>query len=117
MRDVRLDIITLADGTGSATGSGFSGLLYAAQLIDNTFDDGVDITVTAEQGDLSIPLLTQANFNSDQMVYPRVAEALNTDGSALATYTLPVVIGRPKAVIAQGGNVKSGSIILYIVDV
>ena len=106
------------DTAGAATtqlNDTYLGLLYAVQLVDGTFDDGVDLTLTAEQGDLSIPLLTIANFNTDQMVYPRVLEALNTDGTALATHTMPVVVGKPKAVIAQGGESKVGSVILYIV--
>jgi hypothetical protein len=117
MREIRLDITTDASGDATVTGSGFTGLLYAAQLVDGTLDDGVDITITSEQGDLSIPLLTKANFNSDQMAYPRVLESLNTDGTDLTTHALPVVFGRAKAVVAQGGNVKTGAVILYVVEV
>src|SRR5262245_228216 len=108
MRTVRLAVTTDGSGDGSTTGQSVAGLLYAAQLVDGNFDDGVDITLTSEQGDLSIPLLTKANFNSDQMVYPRVAESLNTDGSALTTYCAPIVFGSLKAVVAQGGATKSG---------
>lgn len=116
MRDIRLDITTDGSGNATVTGSGFSGLLYAAQLVDGTLDDGVDITITCEEGNLSIPLLTKANFNSDQMAYPRVLQSLNTDGTDLATHALPVVFGRPKAVIAQGGNAKTGAVILYVIE-
>ena len=101
--------------TVSATHAYF-GKLYAVQLIDGTADNGVDITLTAEQGDFSIPLLSKANFDTDQMVYPRVAAALNTDGSALTWYDAPLVVGTPKMVIAQGGDTKVVSCILYICE-
>ena len=111
----RIDLIT--DGSGDATGFGeaATGFLYAVQLVDGDFADGVDVTLTAENSDLSIPLLVGADWNSDKMLYPRVLQNLNTDATALTTHALPIVYGRPKAVIAQGGDTKSGSVILYIV--
>ena len=106
------------NGSGAATAYADAvpggGVLYAVQLVDGDLADGVDIAITAEEANLSIPLLTKADFNSDQMVYPRVATALNTDGSALTNYAEPIVIGRIKAVIAQGGDTKTGSVVLYI---
>jgi hypothetical protein len=105
------------DASGAATvtlDATVIGLLYAVQLVDGDFADGVDITLTSEQGDLSIPLLVKADWNTDQMVYPRVLEALNTDGTALATHCMPLLCGKPKAVIAQGGDTKTGRVILYV---
>ena len=116
LRQVYLGPIT-TDGSGDATFTSpitVIGLLYAVQLVDGDFADGVDITLTSEQGDLSIPLLTKADWNTDQMVLPRVLEALNTDGSALTTSGLQVVCGKPKVVIAQGGATKTGRVILYV---
>lgn len=114
MKPIRVDLTT--DASGDVTGYGFAavGTVYAVQLVDGTFDDGVDVTVTSEHSDLSIPILVKANFNSDQMVYPRVLEALNTDGTNLATHTEPLCLGRIKVVIAQGGNAKSGSVVVYL---
>ena len=113
---VRINLTT--DGSGNATGVGASGVgfLYAVQLVDGTFDDGVDITLTSEHSDHSIPLLTASDWNSDKMLYPRVLQNLNTDGTALTTHTLPIVYGPIKVVIAQGGSAKSGAVICYIVD-
>jgi hypothetical protein len=93
------------------------GYLYAIQLVDGAADDGVDITLTAEHGNLSIPLFIKADFNTDQMVYPRGATAAITDGSALTDYAMPLVAGIPKMVIAQGGDAKVGvGCYLYIVE-
>lgn len=118
MRKVRLDVTTdgSGDGTTQTTNESGIGLLYAVQLVDGTFDDGVDVTITAVQGDLNVPLFVKADFNSDQIVYPRVLQALSTDGTALTTHCMPLVVGNVKAVVAQGGNAKSGSFILYILD-
>lgn len=121
MQKIRLYGTTNAGGalTVGGTGGDFSevlGLLFAAQLIDGTLDDGVDITVTCDSADMSQPILVKADFNSDGMYYPRVAEASITDGSALTTTAMPIINGIPKMVIAQGGNAKVGGCILYILD-
>lgn len=111
----KLDLTTDSAGAASVTSEDkYLGMLYAVQLIDGDLADGVDLTLTCEQGDLSIPLLTIADFNTDQMQYPRVLETLNTAGSALTTHTRPIVNGYLKAVLAQGGDVKTGAVIVYI---
>ena len=114
---IKIDVTTATDGSATAYGSSCQGLVYAVQLVDGDLTDGVDVTLTVENENYSQPVLVQANFNTDQLVYPRVLEALNTDGSALATVCLPLVYGRPKVVIASGGSAKSGSVILYIMDI
>lgn len=114
MRAVRIDATTDASGNATAYSDTVQGTLIAVQLIDGTFDDGVDVTLTAEHADLSIPLLVAADWNTDKMLYPRVLQNLNTDGTALTTHCEPLVVGRVKAVVAQGGNAKSGSFVLYI---
>src|SRR5258706_6596742 len=119
MKRIRVSPIT-TDASGNAsvlqsTGS-VLGLLYAVQLVDGTFDDGVDVTITAEQGELSIPLFAMSNFNVDLMKFPRVSENSATDGTDLTSACMPLVAGNIKVVIAQGGNVKTGAVILYIID-
>lgn len=114
MRKVRIGITTATDGTATEYGESVVGAVYAVQLVDGTLADGVDLTLTCEHEELSIPILSKADFNTDQMVYPRVLQALNTDGTALTTHTMPLCYGRPKAVIAQGGAVATGAVILYI---
>ncbi len=118
IRPIKLNLTT--DSAGAATAvsedNDIFGFLYAVQLVDGDFADGVDVTLTAEEGDLSIPLYTKADWNTDQMVYPRAAPVLNTDGSALTvSHAMSIVVGQVKAVIAQGGDVKTGAIVVYIV--
>ena len=116
MRKVIVNVTTDGSGDGTGYGEAVAGTLYAVQLVDGDFADGVDITLTCENEELSIPLLVKADFNTDQMVYPRVLEALNTDGSDLSSHAMPLCFGRPKAVVAQGGATKTGKFILYVVD-
>ena len=114
MRRVRVNLTTDTAGAATAFGESAIGAVYAIQLVDGDFADGVDVTVTSEHEDLSIPLLVKADFNSDQMVYPRVLQALNTDGTALSTHCEPLCYGKVKVVIAQGGSVKTGAVIVYL---
>jgi len=116
MRIERIPITTDNSGNASVFSSSTRGLLYAVQLIDGDLADGVDITLTAETGDVSIPLYVKADFNVDKVEYPRVAEQDALDGSDLTTTTMPLVVGRAKAVVAAGGDTKSGAVLLYILD-
>ena len=118
---ISLSVTTNSSGDGSSDAltnlvPSAMGLLYAVQLVDGSFDNGVDLVLTSEQGDLSVPLLSKENFDTDQMVYPRVLEALSTDGTSLSTHAMPLVAGKPKAVVANGGNAKTGTFILYILE-
>ncbi len=114
MKAIRIPITTATDGSATAYGETAVGSVYAVQLVDGTLADGVDVTITSENADLSIPILVKADFNSDQMVYPRVLQALNTDGTALTTHCEPLAVGRIKVVIASGGAVASGAVVVYI---
>jgi hypothetical protein len=120
MRTIRINVTT--DGSGDATAYGDlgamgGGLVYAVQTIDGDLADGVDLTLTAETGDMSIPVLVKADFNTDGIYYPRVLIHLNTDGTNITgQYTYPLAVGRFKAVIAQGGATKTGAILVYMVE-
>ena len=116
MKRIKIPFTTATDGSATAYGDTAVGTLYAVQRVDGDLADGVDLTLTCETDDLSIPLLTHADFNTDGMAYPRALESLNTDGTALTNHTMPVVYGRPKAVIAQGGSVKTGAVVLYVIE-
>ena len=119
MKAIRLDVTSDSDGDGTSNLEAVpgAGIVYAVQCIDGDFDDGVDLTLTAETGDLSVSILTAANFNSDRIYYPRVLENLNTDASELTTHTYPLAVGRLKAVVAQAGDTKTGAFIVYVSEV
>ncbi len=120
MKKIRVNITTDASGDATAYGDADlagGGVIYAVQTIDGTLDDGVDLTLTAETGDLSIPILVKADFNTDAMYYPRALLNLNTDGTTITgQYCHPVALGRIKAVVAAGGNVKTGAVVVYLME-
>lgn len=116
MEIVRLPFTTLADGTKTVTSDiKIYGRLYAVQFVDGDLADGVDIVLTSEAPEISIPLITKADFNTDSLYYPRALQHLNTDGTALTTHTMPLVAGNLKAVIAQGGDTKTGAVVCFII--
>jgi hypothetical protein len=116
VRRIRIPVTTDTAGAATAYGSHVTGFLHAIQLVDGDLADGVDVTLTFETDDISLPGLVKADWNTDQVTYPRVLQALNTDGTALTSHCLQLVYGRPKVVIAQGGSVKTGAVVLYITD-
>lgn len=118
MKRVRYDITVNGSGAGSLEkGIPGGGTLYAIQLIDGNYADGVDVTVTCELEDLSHTIFAKSDWNSDQIAYPRVLQQLATDGTNLTTHCEPLVYGNVKVTVAQGGNATSGSFILYIREI
>lgn len=116
MEIVKLPIATIADGTCTiVSDQKIFGQVHAVVLEDGDLADGVDIVLTCETPTLSIPILTKADFNTDRIAYPRALEHLVGDGSDLATHTRPLAAGKFKAVIAQGGDTKVGSVTIYVI--
>lgn len=118
MKRLRYNITVDGSGNGSQTqGVPGGGVLYAVQLIDGNYADGVDVTITSELEDLSHTIFAKNDWNSDQIAYPRVLQQLATDGANLTTHCEPLVFGSVKVTVAQGGNATSGSFILYIREI
>jgi len=105
------------DASGDVTINGeksIFGRLYAILWDQGNFDNTCDATFsyTDEEGN-SRTLLTLTNVSADGVYYPR--EKVHTNVGAAATgevFDLPVIAGKPKLVIAQGGNAKTGAAIL-----
>jgi hypothetical protein len=118
-----LSVTTDGSGDGTATDTTpMFGYLYAVDLIDGSYDDGVDFTLQAINNPISgvtKNLLVIANFNTDQTLYPRTLMHGDTDGAALTGTAggdrcMQIVNGTLKATIAQGGATKTGGCIVYI---
>lgn len=97
------------------------GYLYAVETVDGTFDDGVDATlsVVSTESGTALTLLTLTDWNTDAMYYPRHVVHGETGtaltGTAGGDRCMPVLNGTLQVVIAQGGNTKTGGLIVYYI--
>jgi len=112
------------DASGNATVDHVSnvlGKLYAVLYKPGTLDTGATITLTC-QGVFAKPLLTKSSAGTtDTMYYPRDIPHAVADGAALTATAggdrvMPLINGVPRLVVASGGNVKTGQVILYYED-
>jgi hypothetical protein len=118
MRDVKLTVTTNGSGAGNVTGDAVNpGVVYAIEYLPGTIDTGATITIT-DEGDMSRTLLVKASAGtSNTTYYPRSAEQGSADGAAITgQYCYPLITGRPKLTVASGGDTKTGSVILRIID-
>lgn len=122
MKHIVLTATTNADGDATVNGTlSILGKLYAILYKPGTIATGATITVTC-QGVFAKPLLTKASAGtSDVLFYPRdlvhaVADGAALTGTAGGDRCLPLLNGVPRLVVASGGNVSTGSIILYYED-
>jgi hypothetical protein len=71
----------------------------------------IDLAVTDTDG---LNLYTKTGISASGRVNPRAAFVLNTDGSALSFYEAQPVVGPLTFTIANGGDGKTASVILYL---
>ncbi len=124
LKSILLEVTTDAGGDGTATATrAVNGLLYAVQYVDGTLDATADITLSAVNTDSDVDqtFLTITNGANDAWYLPRVplhdaaGTAVTFDGSN-EIYGMAVINGTLKAVVAQGGNAKTGSVIVYYTE-
>lgn len=103
-----VSVTTAADGTATAYSSVITGIVVAIIYTKDDFVNGVDFTITAETTGQN--LWTDTNINASETVNPIVA-ANTQDGAASTTVFKEICLAneRVKIVIAQGGNVTSGT--------
>lgn len=124
MKDIVLAITTDASGDATVLApSAVSGELYAIAYVPNTLDTGATVTVTCVGfNGSSKPLLTKASAGTSNVwFYPRdivhaVADGAALTGTAGGDRCYPLLAGTVKVVVASGGNVKSGHVIVYYED-
>jgi hypothetical protein len=119
MRRVRISLTTAADGTVTGYSPRVSGKIHSVHYLKTDFADGVDFTVTAEATGESI--WAEANVNAAAVRYPRAAThsqagvaALYAAAGTAVQDKVALANDRVKVVIAQGGNAKSGAVIVLI---
>ena len=109
---------TNAGGAATVTDKAVLGKLYGILYAPGTTDTGATVTVTCE-GVGSHTLLVKATAGtSNTWYYPREVQHNPADGAALTgtaggDRAMPVCEGYFKVVIASGGNVTTGSVVIY----
>jgi len=118
----RHDVALTTDSGGDVTAYTpiVSGRVVTLVYTKTDFDNGVDFTITGDSSGETI--WTESNVNAAKTVRPRVAThdtagVASLYAAAGEPVETPVVVAneRIKVVIAQGGNVKTGKITVYIV--
>jgi len=118
----RHDVALTTDSSGDAAAYTpiVSGRVVTLVYTKTDFDNGVDFTITGDSSGETI--WTESNVNAAKTVRPRVAThdtagVASLYAAAGEPVETPVVVAneRIKVVIAQGGNVKTGKITVYIV--
>lgn len=118
MNRQRVSFTTSAGGAATAAfpHSFYGAKLYAVLWTKGTCDAGVDISLATSGADGSTTVFADVDANSSIAYYPRVAANATADASALTWYDLPVLDGILTLTIAQGGNAKSGSMVVLYED-
>ena len=94
-----------------------NGFLVCIKYTPGTIDTGADLTITgAESG---IPILTKANAGTSTVFYyPRALINAVADGAEAASPSefIPIKDERIQVVIANGGDTKTGSIEVILIN-
>lgn len=115
MRRYKIPVTTAADGSATVfSGQQIAGKIHSVHYVKTDFADGVDFAITADATGESI--WSQSNVNAAAVVYPRAAThsqagaaALYASGGVGVLDKIALANDRIKIVIAQGGNVKTGT--------
>jgi len=122
LQEVRLAITT--NGSGAATVNAVEasyGEVYAVKLAIGSLAATTDITLsyTNAPDAVDVTLLTLTDQSASALYYPRhqvhgsTGSGLTLDATQIA-FAQPIIAGRLKAVVAQGGDTKSGVLLVYI---
>jgi hypothetical protein len=121
MRRYTITATTNSGGAATADSPLLSGKVHAIIYDKVDFADGVDFTITALATGETI--WSESNVNADASCYPRVpthttarVAALYAAGGSAVLDKIGIGNDRVRVVIAQGGNVKTGTFYLLMDD-
>jgi len=106
------------DASGAATvylGGRIRGRVQMIKYAPGTLDTEADLTITGETS--GVPILTKANAGTSTVFYyPRAVGHKVADGAAstLSEVEVWVLEERIKVVVAQGGNILTGAITIWV---
>ncbi len=107
---IRTEIITTTGGAAVMTTPNLNGRLLAIAVKLGTAT-AIDLAVTDTEG---LNLFTKTSISASIRFNARAAIVLNTDGSALSFYDAQPIVGPLTLTIANGGDTKTASVILYL---
>ena len=117
---IAVTVTTAADGTATSYSEVAMGLLSSVSYVKTDFADGVDFTITTETTGQNV--WTDTNINASEVVNPRAATHDATGAASLYAAAgepvedyIPIANERIKIVIAQGGNVKTGTFYFVLI--
>ena len=119
LKEMELSVTTNADGDGTVTAPRpIRGQLYAVVWLVGTLAGTVDaVFSTVNHDGADTNLLTLTNASANGTYYPRVLvqnnAGANLTGTAGGDRALPLLVGVPRLVIAQGGDTLAGKAYLY----
>ena len=112
-------VTTASDGSATAYSPVVTGRVLSVIYTKDSFDNGVDFTITTETTLQNVWVDT--NVNASEQVNPRLpthdqagAALLYAAGGAAVADHIYAANERIKIVIAQGGNVKAGTFTVLI---
>lgn len=124
LRYLILEATTLSDGTKTVNAPRvINGQLYAVEWVIGTLTTGVDATLTEQDrpGGVARTLLTLTNADANALYHPRYLVHGETGtaltGTSGGDRVMAYLLGKPRLVIAAGGDTLTGSMILhYLTD-
>lgn len=116
MQEVSATITTTSGGAATVyLGSTLTGRVHAIKYAPGTIATGAGLTITGET--TGVAIMTKASAGTSTVwYYPRAFANKVTDGAAFTDVTEDVRIlkERIKVVVADGGNVTTGTITAYV---
>lgn len=111
-QSLSVTVATIADGSGTDYTANIRGRIIAVRYTKVDYDDGVDFTITTETSAQDVWVDT--NVNASETVVPKLLND-GTNGTDLAAEYdhIRAFNERVKIVIAQGGNVKTGTFTIF----
>lgn len=118
----KIEIVTNSSGAATVhlthgLSRKLNGFLVCIKYTPGTIDTGADLTITGEES--GIPILTKANAGTSVVFYyPRAVINAVADGAEAASPSefIPIKDERIQVVIANGGDTKTGSIEVILIN-
>jgi hypothetical protein len=114
---VKIIATTDADGDATATSeASYNSKLYAVGWIVGDYAEGVDAVLSVVNTDTGVEqtLLTLTDADANKVYYPRELVHTNAGVAIDGEIDLPVCVGKLKLVVDDGGNAKTGGVVVYL---